>query len=173
MDFDLSKGTSKYLDQATWVRFEGPIVINESRGWSHRWKFVFKGKPKFLSCYFLEDGRPIRPSHDNLEKLLYPKGIQKGLDDYLAAVISMVVDNVFNDHNINHMKHRYIIANQIKRIAIRNVSIKDVLKLCRLRSVNGSLVPYPMVCESRRQEEYVDLDSHRPVAGYVKEFNLY
>lgn len=111
---DLSQGTSHMLDKAIWVPIDGDMVIDEAVGLSHRWKYVFEGRPKFLSCYWEANGNPIRPSHINTEKLLWPEGIHEDIDDYLAAVISMVVDNPLNHHNVNHMMHRFCIIQQVK-----------------------------------------------------------
>ncbi|KAK6930550.1 Yif1 family [Dillenia turbinata] len=73
---------------------------------SRRWRFHFYGMLKFLSGYWLPTGLPIRPAHLNLEKLLVPEAVHADLEDYEAAVLSMVLDNPFNHHNINHLKHR-------------------------------------------------------------------
>lgn len=168
---DLTLGTSKILHQCQWVRFDGQLNIDQAAGYSHRWKYGFKDKPKFLSCYWLPDGRPIRPASDNVEKLLYPEGIHKGVDDYISAVLAMVVDNPFNQHNVNHMKHRYLIANQIKRVLVSGIPERLVLALARIRPVEGEDIPFPMIAPWRRFKEYIDLDSYTPVQLWIAEFD--
>jgi hypothetical protein len=168
---DLTKGTSKIIDQCEWVRFEGQLQINQEQGLSHRWQYRFKGKPKFLSCYWLADGRPIRPASDNVEKLLYPEGIHKSVEDYISACLAMVVDNPFNQHNVNHMKHRYLIAQQIKRILVTGIPDRLVLALARIRPDGEEDIPYPMIAPWRRFKEYIDLDSYEPVRQWIKEFD--
>nr|WCJ13316.1 putative RdRp [Festuca pratensis amalgavirus 1] len=168
---DLTLGTSKIIDQCRWVKFEGQLRINQEEGYSHRWQYRFNGKPKFLSCYWLQDGRPIRPASDNVEKLLFPEGIHKNIDDYIAAVLAMVVDNPFNQHNVNHMKHRFLIASQIKRVLVSGIPYQLVLGLSRIRSEKGEDIPFPMIAPWRRFKEYVDLDNYEPVQKWVREFD--
>nr|UEP55492.1 RNA-dependent RNA polymerase [Southern tomato virus] len=170
---DLSKGTSKIMKKAYWREFEDELRIDQEKGLSHRWEYRFKGAPKFLSCYWLEDGRPIRPSHENLEKLLYPEGVHANIDDYIAAVLSMVVDNPFNHHNINHLKHRYIIANQVKRLSAAGGRCEDILRLARIREREDEEVPVPQIAVWRRVKEYVDLDSYEPAKYYIQDFNAF
>ncbi|DAZ91045.1 TPA_asm: fusion protein [Papaver pavoninum amalgavirus 1] len=154
---DLSKGTSKIVHMAKWVKFEGEPPIKESKGWSHRWKYVFEGRPKFLSCYWLEDGLPIRPTYINAEKLLFPEGIHKDIHQYMAAVVSMIVDNPFNHHNVNHMMHRFMICQQAFRQSATGIAPEEILFYSQFRSKQGSIVPYPMVGSWRRVERYVDM----------------
>ncbi|DAB41685.1 TPA_inf: ORF1+2p [Festuca pratensis amalgavirus 1] len=168
---DLSLGTSKIVDQCEWVRFEGQLYINQEEGHSHRWQYRFKGKPKFLSCYWLQDGRPIRPASDNVEKLLFPEGIHKDIDDYIAAVLAMVVDNPFNQHNVNHMKHRYLIAQQIKRVMVSTIPYQLILALSRIRSEAGEDIPFPMIAPWRRFKEWIDLDKYPPVQEWIRDFD--
>ncbi|DAZ90991.1 TPA_asm: fusion protein [Amaranthus tuberculatus amalgavirus 2] len=168
---DLSKGTSELLDDATWVEFVGEIRVDEAAGRSHRWRYNFYGKPKFLSCYWLPSGLPIRPAKDNLEKLLYPEGIHESLEDYEAAVLAMVVDNPFNHHNINHLKHRYIICRQLSRYSLIPVKIDIIMQFAEFRSIDNDPVPFPDVAQWRRQPEYVDLDRFPPVADHAKRFD--
>nr|WOX60413.1 fusion protein RdRp [Southern tomato virus] len=170
---DLSKGTSKIMKKAYWREFEDELRIDQEKGLSHRWEYRFKGAPKFLSCYWLEDGRPIRPSHENLEKLLYPEGVHANIDDYIAAVLSMVVDNPFNHHNFNHLKHRYIIANQVKRLSAAGGRCEDILRLARIREREDEEVPVPQIAVWRRVKEYVDLHSYEPAKYYIQDFNAF
>nr|DBA07023.1 TPA_asm: RNA-dependent RNA polymerase [Allium cepa amalgavirus 2] len=167
---DLTKGTSKIIRNAVWVPIEGEMVIDQEAGRSHRWQYVFRGKPKFLSAYWLEDGRPIRPTHINSEKLLFPEGIHDSIDTYEAAVLSMVVDNPFNHHNINHCMHRFVICEQVKRQARMGLDPIDILWLSRFRSSVGEEVPYPMIASWRRQDTWVDMEQLPFVRDYVRDF---
>ncbi|DAZ90987.1 TPA_asm: fusion protein [Alloteropsis semialata amalgavirus 1] len=146
---ELKGGTSKLMDEANWVAFEGELIVDEARGMSHRWEYRFAKRPKFLANYFLPDGRPIRPAHDNLSRLLWPEGIHESLDDYVIAVMAMIVDNPFNHHNVNHMMVRYIIAQQLRRITY-DVDPALAMELCCLRDRGGGPVPYPVVGYWRR-----------------------
>lgn len=106
-DVDLSRGTSHILSQCRWVPFDGRLIVDHSRGMSHRWNYVFRNRPKFLACYFLPSGQPIRPAHDNLEKLLFPEGLHDTIEKYESAILSMIVDNPWNQHNVNHLMQRW------------------------------------------------------------------
>lgn len=167
---DLRHGTSRLRDQAKWVEFDDEIVVNEEEGRSHRWEYRFIGKPKFLSCYWLGDGRPIRPSADNLEKILWPEGIHNSLDDYIAAVMAMVVDNPWNHHNVNHMMTRYVIAKQVQRQCFLPNQHIDCIKLARARSEKGEPVPYPQIAGWRRQDEHIRMEEVPEVEGYMHDF---
>ncbi|DAB41671.1 ORF1+2p [Phalaenopsis equestris amalgavirus 1] len=167
---DLSKGTSHLLDSAKWIQIHGIMNIDEAAGLSHRWKYSFAGKPKFLSCYWEENGNPIRPAHVNLEKLLWPEGIHKTIDDYLAAVISMVVDNPFNHHNVNHMMHRFCIIQQVKRLSVAGIRDDHILSLAHIRGKEGEMVPFPMVAEWRRTQGWVDMESMPYLKKYISDF---
>lgn len=170
---DLGKGTSHLLDQANWVKFDEEIKVDQAMGLSHRWRYNFFGKPKFLSCYWLETGLPIRPAKQSLEKLLFPESIQGSIDDYEAGILAMVVDNPFNHHNINHLKHRYIIVQQVKRYAVLGIDPFEVIRYSRVRPKGDEPVPFPMVAWWRRQGEYVDLDNSMEIDEYVKDFNSF
>lgn len=167
---DLSKGTSKIINQARWVPFDGMVPIDESRGFSHRWEYRFKGRPKFLSCYWLGDGRPIRPTSDCQERLLFPEGIHKSFDEYLEAVMAMVVDNPFNSHTVNHMMHRFLIAHEMKRQVAGGCSAEQVLFYSGLKGNPGEKVPFPSVGFWRRREEFVPLEEVYPEKEWLKDF---
>ncbi|DAZ91055.1 TPA_asm: fusion protein [Swertia japonica amalgavirus 1] len=168
---DLSKGTSKLLHLARWEEFEEEVIIDQDQGRSHRWRYNYYGKPKFLSCYWLPSGLPIRPAKDNLEKLLFPEGIHDHLDDYVAALLSMAVDNPFNHHNINHLKHRYILAKQVQRASLLGVDPLLVLQLSRIRPVGNEMVPFPDVAQWRRQDVWINLDTHEFTRLSAAEFS--
>lgn len=166
---DLSRGTSSLLDNAEWRQFEGSCPINEALGKSHRWRYNFFAKPKFLANFFLPDGRPIRPARDNLEKLLWPEGLHSHIEDYEAAVLAMVVDNPFNHHNVNHMMHRFLIIQQIKRQAY-DVDEALVMELAALRDPSGGVIPYPEIAFYRRMEGYVDIEAEPQFIPWLREF---
>lgn len=167
---DLSRGTSKIISQARWVEFEGTVPIDQSKGFSHRWEYRFKGRPKFLSCYWLKDGRPIRPTSDCQERLLYPEGIHKSFDEYMEAVMAMVVDNPFNSHTVNHMMHRFLIANEMKRQVAGGCSEDQVLFYSGLCSEGSEIAPFPSVGFWRRREEYVPLEEAFPEKFWLQDF---
>eukprot|EP01018_Ginkgo_biloba_P037462 Gb_34795 [translate_table: standard] len=62
------EGTSRILHTAKWLKFKGELVVDESQGLSHRWEYRYKGKPQCLSCYWLQNGLPIHPSHESKER---------------------------------------------------------------------------------------------------------
>jgi hypothetical protein len=167
---DLKLGTSKLLDRADWVPFTGNLVIDEPAGKSHRWKYVFEGKPKFLSCYWLPDGRPIRPTYLNSEKLLWPEGIHKDIYQYESAVISMVVDNPWNQHNVNHMMHRFVICQQIKRQMSLNLSAEDIMWFSKIKALDDEEIPFPMIASWRRTKGWVDMEQLPWLRGYMSDF---
>ncbi|DAZ91021.1 TPA_asm: fusion protein [Isoetes lacustris amalgavirus 1] len=167
---DLSQGTSKHLDKAVWERFDSEMVIDEERGLSHRWRFHFHGRPKFLSCFWLEDGRPIRPNTDAHERLLWPEGVHKSIDDYIGAVISMVVDNPFNDHTVNHMMHRLLIAQEVKLVSCSGVHPELIFKFIQCGRREMELAPYPSVGYWRRGDQWVDLEADEVEGPRIKNF---
>lgn len=167
---DLSKGTSRILEKANWEEFEGEIVINHELGRSHRWKYNFSGKPKFLSNFWLDDGRPIRPARDNLEKLLWPEGLHTSLLDYEAAVIAMVVDNPHNHHNVNHLLSRYVIIQQVKRYGAPLSDDDAVIYFSKFRDKPGQLVPYPQIATWRRTETHTRMEDYEGVQEWIQTF---
>lgn len=170
LEVDLSFGTSKHLEEAAWVEFTGAVVVDESIGRSHRWEYTFKGKPKFLSNYWLDDGRPIRPAHDNLEKLLWPEGIHDDITKYASAVVAMVVDNPFNHHNVNHMMMRYVILRQIQRYGAGLGDYNMVMFCSKFRPEEDGNCPYPMIAPWRKTTPHGRLEDYRDVDRYVMEF---
>nr|DAB41733.1 TPA_exp: ORF1+2p [Gevuina avellana amalgavirus 1] len=157
---DISKGTSKLLDKARWEEFEGELRVDVAAGRSHRWEYRFKGCPKFLSCYWLRDGKPIRPAADNLQKLLWPEGIHDSLDVYEAAIASMVVDNPWNHHNVNHLMSRYVIIQQVRRFSAGIVPHEMCVWLSKFRGNAGEPVPYPMIAPWRRMDTHQQLEAY-------------
>ncbi|UWU44405.1 polyprotein [Gymnadenia amalgavirus 2] len=169
---DLSLGTSRVIRKAKWVEFDGELCIDESIGKSHRWRYNFFKKPKFLANFFLRDGRCIRPAKDNLEKLLWPEGLHKTIEDYESALMSMVVDNPWNHHNVNHLMHRYCIVQQVKRQSY-DIPAHDVLALAGLREdVNGA-VAFPMIGYWRRQDAKVDMEKVPELRPYLAVFKSF
>ncbi|QED42799.1 ORF1 [Camellia totivirus A] len=170
---DLSRGTSKMLDKCDWVPFTGEPYINEGAGYSHRWEYRFKGKPKFLANYWLPDGRCIRPAADSLERILWPEGIHKTIEDYEMAVLAMVVDNPWNMHNVNHLMHRYCIIQQIKRQVPLGMKAEDVMWYSKLRGEGGEPIPYPMIAYWRRQERKVHMERVPELSRYISDFKVF
>ncbi|DAB41681.1 TPA_inf: ORF1+2p [Erigeron breviscapus amalgavirus 1] len=168
---DLSHGTSKLMDLVFWQVFDGEVVIDEAAGRSHRWEYVFKGRPKFLSCYWLPGGQPIRPTSDNMEKLLWPEGIHEDIDDYQATVMAMVVDNPWNHHCVNHLLMRYVILQQLRRVDILRGGMDDVLFLCACREKGGGPIPYPMVAPWRRSEVHGRMEDYEEVKRHIQDFS--
>ncbi|DAZ91007.1 TPA_asm: fusion protein [Ferula assa-foetida amalgavirus 1] len=167
---DLSRGTSRILHLCRWEEFEGEIVVDVAAGRSHRWQYHFAGKPKFLSNYWLEDGRPIRPAKDNLEKLLWPEGLHTSLVDYEAAVIAMVVDNPHNHHNVNHLLSRYIIIQQIRRYGAPLADDDAVMFLSKIRDESGGPIPYPQIATWRRAGKHMRMEDFEGVQGWIATF---
>ncbi len=167
---DLSHGTSKILKDAAWIPFEGELVRNDHTGRSHRWEYRFSGCPKFLSSFWLSDGLPIRPASDNLEKLLWPEGTHSDLNVYEGAVISMVVDNPHNAHNVNHLLSRYIIIQEARRLGAAVEDPMIPLRLARHRPVGDEVVPYPDLAPWRRHPEPFQLEDYPANADHIAIF---
>ncbi|DAZ91011.1 TPA_asm: fusion protein [Guizotia abyssinica amalgavirus 2] len=172
-EVDLSGGTSKIMHLARWEEFDGELVVDLGAGRSHRWEYRFKGCPKFLSNYWLIEGQPVRPAHDNLEKLLWPEGIHGSLDDYQAALLAMVVDNPWNHHNVNHMLMRFVIANQLRRMNLNVGKEDDVLFLCGLREDGGGPVPFPEVAAWRRSRGQGRMEDYQDVQRWCDDFSSF
>ncbi|DAZ91009.1 TPA_asm: fusion protein [Guizotia abyssinica amalgavirus 1] len=172
-EVDIRGGTSDKLHLARWVEFEGELEVDEARGRSHRWEYAFKGRPKFLSNYWLREGQPIRPTADNLQKILFPEGLHSTLDDYQAAILSMVVDNPWNHHNVNMMLMRFVIVNQLRRMNLGVQKIEDVLFLCGLRERNRGPIPYPEVAPWRRGASQGRMEDYPEVDRWVADFTSF
>nr|ULS01673.1 ORF1+ORF2 fusion protein [Aconitum amalgavirus 1] len=170
---DLSKGTSKILNLCRWEEIRGEPVIDEAAGRSHRWEYRFSGKPKFLANYFLPDGRCVRPAAESLERLLWPEGIQKTLDDYEMSLLAMVVDNPFNSHNVNHMMHRYCIVQQVRKQATLGINPEDIIWYSGLRGGKDDLIPYPMIAYWRRQDKKVYMEQCDDLSVYIDQFKAF
>lgn len=170
---DLSRGTSGIIGDATWVPFEDELVIDVPNGRSHRWEYRFGGCPKFLSCYWLPDGRPIRPAADNLEKLLWPESVHGDINTYEGAVVAMVVDNPHNHHNVNHMLSRYIIIQQARRYGAMVNDPMLPLKLGKIRPKGDEYVPYPQVAPWRRSGKHLKLEDYPENQEYIESFRSF
>ncbi|DAZ90999.1 TPA_asm: fusion protein [Chionochloa macra amalgavirus 1] len=169
-NLNLKEGTSKLMKYVKWVEFEGELIVNEAEGMSHRWEYHFRGCPKFLSFYWLPDGRPIRPSHDNLEKLLWPEGLHTSMGDYMAAVASMAVDNPYNHHNINHLLMRFIICSQIMHSSAGWMKPQETMWFAKIKAKEGEEVPFPMVAPWRRQKKHARMEDYTEVHDLMTEF---
>lgn len=169
-EVDLSKGTSKFIHKAQWIPFDGELEVDINAGKSHRWEYHFQGCPKFLSFYWLSDGRPIRPTKDNLEKLLWPEGIHKSLDDYEAAVASMVVDNPWNHHNVNHLLMRYVLCKQVRRVTAGWMKPEECLWYTKIRGLPGEVIPFPQVLPWRRTSPHGRMEEYEEVSEWIREF---
>nr|AWH55632.1 fusion protein [Rubber dandelion latent virus 2] len=170
---DLSHGTSAIIHLAKWVEFDGELEIDLDSGKSHRWEYVFKGKPKFLSNYWLLEGQPIRPTTDNLEKLLWPEGIHDDLDDYQAALTAMVVDNVWNHHLVNHMMMRYVIIQQLRRMMFIRGADDDICFWATLREKGGGVIPYPQVAPWRRGSSQKRMEDYPETRSWIEDFSSF
>lgn len=164
---DLSKGTSKIVHLARWEEFVGELVVDNALGRSHRWEYAFDGRPKFLSFFWLMEGQPIRPTHDNLEKLLWPEGIHESLEDYEASLASMVVDNPWNHHNVNHLLMRFIIVQQVRRLACGGTKAIDLMWFSKFRDPGGGEVPCPQVAPWRRTNPHGRMEEYEEVESWV------
>lgn len=167
---DISQGTSSLLALARWEQRAGPMIVDEEMGLSHRWRFNFFGKPRFLSCYWLEDGKPIRPAPDTRQRLLWPEGIHKTLDDYEAALLGMVVDNPFNDHIVNQMMHRYCIIQEVRRQAAGGLKPEDILWYASQGGDGEEPKAYPTVGYWRRAKGKFVIEELYPESVWIKEF---
>ncbi|DAZ91019.1 TPA_asm: fusion protein [Hevea brasiliensis amalgavirus 1] len=170
---DLSKGTSRIIHQARWVEFEGELEVDVERGKSHRWEYSFKGKPKFLSMFWLPDGLPIRPARDNLEKLLWPEGIHDSIEKYEAAVIAMVVDNPFNHHNVNHLLARYAIIQQLKKFGGVIEDQELTMWMAKFRPGEEGICPFPEVGVWRKTLGHHRFEDYQEIEEMVKEFRQF
>lgn len=169
-EVDLRKGTSRLVERARWVTFEGELEVDIDAGKSHRWEYDFRGCPKFLSFYWLGDGRPIRPTRDNLEKLLWPEGVHKSLDDYEAALASMVVDNPWNHHNVNHCLMRYILCKQVRSVCAGWFKTEDCLWFSKIKGQPGEPIPFPQVLPWRKTSPHSRMEDYEEVKAWIEDF---
>nr|APG78262.1 RdRp [Hubei partiti-like virus 59] len=71
---------------------------DESKGQTHRWKYNFSKRVKFLQYYWMKSGLAIRPSIDTLNRLLNPEKKIKWITDYEAHLFAFLADNFNNAH---------------------------------------------------------------------------
>jgi hypothetical protein len=167
---DLSRGTSHLLHLARWEEFVGELVVNTALGRSHRWEYAFDKKPKFLSFFWLIEGQPIRPTRDNQEKLLWPEGIHMSLEDYEASLASMVVDNPWNHHNVNHLLMRFIIVQQVRRLSSAGLKPLDIMWFARFRGQPGEMIPCPQIAPWRRSNPHGRMEAYEGVQDWINIF---
>jgi len=72
---------------------------------THRWSYRFAESPKFLSYYFKEDGKMIRPTWEVLCRLVNPSRVVKTLDQHREMLLCALVENLGNAHTRNHIMH--------------------------------------------------------------------
>ncbi|DAZ91029.1 TPA_asm: fusion protein [Melastoma malabathricum amalgavirus 1] len=169
-DVNIMKGTSRVMEKAKWVEFDGELTVDLASGKSHRWEYRFKGTPKFLSFHWLPDGRPIRPASKNLEKLLWPEGVHKDIDEYEAALFSMVVDNPWNHHNVNQLLMRFIIVQQIRGATVGWIKPLEAMWYARFRPEGDEVVPFPNIAPWRRSSPHSRMEDYPEVTKMIEDF---
>jgi len=98
----LSKGT-RNLKPIKYQYSNKPFTTyDHNKGTTHRWNYVFANKPNFLSYYWLEDGKPIRPLVEVAARLVNPEKTKIHYNMHVSSIISAVYDNIWNHHVINH-----------------------------------------------------------------------
>eukprot|EP00919_Chromeraceae_sp_WS-2016_P022370 GHVR01053125.1.p1 GENE.GHVR01053125.1~~GHVR01053125.1.p1 ORF type:complete len:550 (-),score=44.02 GHVR01053125.1:354-2003(-) len=155
----LDRGTSHLSHLAVKVPFKGRITVDEKAGRSHRWEYRFAGHPKFLGCYWLDNGMPIRPTADLHRRALFPEGIVKDLDEYKMQCYSYIVDNPFNEHTVNHMMHRICIARQLKIFLASGFTMSEAYMLLTVRETDEVKdIPFPRIASWRRGRKYMNME---------------
>lgn len=76
-----------------------------NKGETHRWNYVFKNKPSFLSYYWRHDGMPIRPTLEVIARILNPERKITSLEDHEALLWSWLFENIWNSHSVNEIYH--------------------------------------------------------------------
>lgn len=93
--------------------------ITGAPGLTHRWSYLFKDRMKFLSLYFkkgLDDKvYTLRPLIDSVEKLVHPPTRVRNIDDHIGRLQACLLDNVNNQHVVNHVMHYAYDAYLLKR----------------------------------------------------------
>lgn len=134
----------KYLEKGT--RNLKPIKIkhynsyskiktyDHSKGTTHRWNYNFKNKPNFLSYYFDEHYRPIRPSFESITRLVNPESQNVDLITHYSMLQSCLYDNIWNHHTVNHL---YFYINDVFHMMKNcykssngSIRLKKEFKLC-------------------------------------------
>lgn len=113
---DLSLGTS-HLKPVYWERSETKFdSFDWNKGTSHRWNYDFSKRPCFLSFYWDENFRPIRPLRESMVRIVNPENNISNPNEYEAVLISHLIDNFNNLHCLNWIFHLYYDLFYIKMI---------------------------------------------------------
>lgn len=97
-DHDFSKGT-RGLKPLYTVQSDVPFEeFDESKGETHRWKYNFSRRIKFLQYYWLPSGMSIRPSIETTIRLVNPEEEIKWISDYRITLVAYLCDNFNNAH---------------------------------------------------------------------------
>lgn len=93
-----------------------------AQGSTHRWSYLFRDTPKFLSHHFKKVGGKVtclRPVREVIQRLLCPERFVKNVDDHLMRIKSSLVENLNNRHAVNHLMHHAFDAWCIKQSGVR------------------------------------------------------
>lgn len=102
---DFSKGT-RNLKPIKYQYSNTPFTEwDHSKGTTHRWSYVFKGRPVFLSFYFLIDGTPLRPWSETLTRIINPENKIRNVEEHMVVLKSHYIDNFNNAHARNWLMH--------------------------------------------------------------------
>lgn len=102
---DLTKGTRnlKPLYYEYFEKREQFKTYDHSKGESHRWNYHFANRPSFLSYYWDENYRPIRPTQEVISRIVNPEALDVDFETHRSMLLSALFDNIHNHHVVNHL----------------------------------------------------------------------
>lgn len=102
---DLTKGTRNLKPEyyEYYKKYDEFKNYDHSRGQSHRWNYHFANRPSFLSYYWDENYRPIRPTHEVISRIVNPEAIDVDFQTHQSMLLSALFDNIHNHHVVNHL----------------------------------------------------------------------
>lgn len=105
------------------------IVLNAEpigplEGWgTHRWTYVFSRRPSFLSYYFKEDGKMIRPTPQVIDRIVNPERNVRTLNDHKQTLVCALIENFFNNHTVNRIMHYMYDAFWMERMGLDSIQL--------------------------------------------------
>lgn len=102
---DLTQGTRNLIPlyYEYFDKYESVATYDHSKGQSHRWNYHFANRPSFLSYYWDENFRPIRPTQEVISRIVNPEALDVDFETHKSMLLSALFDNIHNHHVVNHL----------------------------------------------------------------------
>lgn len=156
---DLSKGTRNILDKAVWKEVDNDVVIDDSKGLSHRIHLYHRWAVKFNGYHWGPANTSVRDTHSVLVRLLHPEGIDHTCMDYMRRCLNFAGDNCFNDNVINKLVYRVYGALTILMLEGKGVPLDMLVALAGCKYTVGDVYPFGSAFWFRKVSGKVNIDN--------------